>query len=277
MRTTAYITTILVAALLAAPGWAQRAGQGHGVTLPGKVIQVDGHAKQMRLALYMLAPSADAPGNMPDEMVAQVAQLKDAAEKLEQAGKTEPAREIRDHIEKLMCWRQVDQLVAAGDTKLFGIRRANVAQIAKGTRIRMIVSSNTANATEVPDHVVLERDVVQVGTHAVAGGHRIGGHAAGSGGRPETHSKTFFEVVGEVTSASPLTVQAGDKTIHVSAAPEHSFIQQSAITPSEVTPGQHFIARVHLAGPLQVQSVARVIILLDNVEVPPLQDDDLET
>jgi hypothetical protein len=275
MKTTPLVMLVLIAATLAAPGWAQRAGQAHsGVTLPGKVTQVDARARQVRLALYLLAPRADAPGKMPDEMAAQVAQLKDAAEKLEQAGKPVQAREIREHIDKLLRWRQVDQTVSVNDARLIGIRRTNLAQLEKGTHMRMVVSTNAANATDLPARVTLERDVMQVGTRAEAGWHRYAGTKGGS--QPGTRAKTFFEVVGEVTAASPLTVQVGEKTIQVDAAPQHSFIQQTSININQVTPGQRFIARVRLAGPLEVQGVTRLIILIDNVDIPPLEDDDLE-
>lgn len=250
----ANVFAILILGIM--PALAQR---GDTRALQGRVLTVNARAQTAELALYFLAPSSDAPGKVPDEMARQAASLQALADQLKKQGKNDKADQLLEHVNKLLCWRELNYTVTNwAQTPIFGVRTAALNQIAKGDNVLLTVEvEGNPPPDRVPDRATLARDVEQL---AQADDHikRMPD--------PGSRRRVFFEIAGEVTGTAPLTVHSENTTVQIDGTDRYRYIQRVPLTPRDIRAGNRISALAQLAAGPQVRAVRQINVLPDTAE-----------
>lgn len=236
---------------------------------PGRVLTVDAARQQVTLALYVKGAGPEAPGKVPDDMARQAAKLSQQADRLERQGKTAMARNIRNLIDELLCWREVEESVTAGNLRLLGVRRVALSQIAAGDMVATEVSITGDLPEGGPIRAALAKDIILVTPstppylRVLDGDRRV--------------RLAFIKLAGRVTDTSPLTLEASGRAVEIEPSPEFGFIRYATISVREIQPGQRVIARGTPRGNgMQAQDIRALIVLADNVDLPAATDDTFE-
>lgn len=266
------VLIVAILCVLVAPTLAQRGNSPRqGLPLVGKVLEADAKQQTARLALLVLAPTADAPGKVPSEIAQRVAEMTARADELERR-KRDPQllQQLRDWIEKAQRWREIELPITAGDhIPMVGIKRIPLADIPRGIRLRLAAYADGAQPeNQVPEHVMLNNNPMQVGPRAKAFARRIP--------PPKNATSTFYELVGEVTTVSPLTLQIEGHSVVVDTTPRFSFIAQKPTPMSELRPGCTVFVRAQMTSWNEVGKINRIVILFDGQEGPLTDEDDVE-
>jgi len=248
-------------------------------SLAGQVLSVDERAHQVKLGLYLLANSPSAPGKVPDDMALQIAQfnqvITDSEAKAAKAHNPqrrdellETARKAREMVERLKCWREIDQDVATTERiPVLGVRRVGIGQVTRGAHVRLVVSV-PATTVETPNKVILLRDVLQISPRVPS---TIRRYADRTG-----DSNNYLELVGDVTGANPLTITVQGKTVEVETRAQSRFIQIERLAMRDLTPGQFIFVHVQKDGELRIRRITRIAIAFNEKELPPFEDADME-
>jgi len=227
--------------------------------LYGRVVSVDANRQLAQVILLSHVTNLDAPGKVPDEMAQQAAALTVQATRLETKGKS--AQRLRQQIDKLLHWREIDQTIATNITPLSGVQRVSLDQVTLRMRLRASVSVNGTLADQVvPDHATATKDIVQVGKRVSPIIRRLPAVSR--------NDSTYFEVVGEVVQLNPLTLAVQGKTIVIATPPQVSFVQQTPITARDLTPGQRIVVRAGMVNDLKVASLNRMLVLSLHSDLP---------
>lgn len=266
-----------VALLLAAQAFAAGDRPGRPVrqkpnpNLMGKVLEVKQNPPQLRLGLYLLAASPDAPGKVPDDMAKLAAELAAQATALEKQRKHAMAARLRQKVDELLRWRQVEYTVSPTPRQpvnIMALRRSTFENLALGTSLRLQASvAEVVPETEIPKSVTVMKDALQVAgklppsvRRMVVPGQRI----------------TFYDIVGEVVGVKPLRVRTLNNTVvQVATPPEFGVLQLTSITPREIPQGQEVMVQADVKPDLTIQRILRVVVLFTKLESPPMLADEI--
>lgn len=261
------VITCLVVLAVVLPAMAQRGERGgtwDAAMLRGRII--DANNRSTQIAWYYLADSPDAKGTVPDEIARQIATLKSLADRLDKQGKGERADKLRQFIGRMQCWREVNQTITdwAG-VDITGMRNQPLDQIKPGIRVRMMVTV-ADNAHGLPAQGTLAKNIEQVGTDT-----RIAYHSL-----PSDRKRTFFEVVGDVVSAQPLTLDINGEKMQVDTPDRFRFIARTPLTSRDLRAGQRVMTGALLGPDGRVRGMKSLLVMLDMGDFEPQPADDSE-
>ncbi|HEX2948101.1 MAG TPA: hypothetical protein VHV83_00785 [Armatimonadota bacterium] len=219
--------------------------------LIGRMVEVkNDHA---RLALYVKVDTPDVPGKIPDQMAARAASLENLANQLERKGNMDAAQRNRNLAYELRCWREVEASIGQ-NVPVVGVSRASIDGAQTGTHIAMEVSvQGVADVANFPDHATLMNDARQVAP-------RIKNYLVLLG-RGAQDSKTFFRLVGDLSSVNPLTMTVNGKDIIIDNPRNFEYWQVTPMKMQDVNVNQRIVARVRQTDDgLAIGQVMHVIV-----------------
>jgi len=260
----------LMCGLLALPAFAQRAGAGRISTLKGKVVDV--RRQNVRLMLYVHAPSADASGKVPDELAQQAARLIAQANELERRRKSPRlVQQLREQADELQRWREIEyNLTATANIPIIGIQRLPLSAVPLGIRVRLSAFAEGAvQDNQIPERLTLNSNLTQVGAHVKDQYKRLP--------QPARLRNTFFELVGEVVNVTPLTLRIDDRNVEILPNPttQHLFSKQLPGTIQDLQPGRDIFVRAQMGNWSEIDRITRVLLPLDGRQ-PPSPEEDIE-
>ncbi len=177
--------------------------------LPGKVVSISNDKQSASLIFYVRANSPDAAGKIPDEMVRKIADLREAADKIQLLAnaRLEEARRLRESAEannmmptiikiekkgndlldksrkinelmnEMMCWRLREYILTAkSTTQILTRSRFSIETVALDNKV-LVVGNTLEKLTKehpLPEKVVLLENVIEVINKNRSNGIKIG-------------------------------------------------------------------------------------------------------
>ncbi len=237
-----------------------------GLTLQGKLLGVDTSQQTITVELYAQAPNPDAPGKVPDEIAQRIAEMSARVNELgRHKGRRQLLQQLNNWIAKAQCWREIEYTIIADDhVPVVGVKRLPLAMATQNARVRCSAFvEGVLPDGQLPGIVILNSNLRQVGVHTAERLTRL---------PPPTRRtvRTFFELVGEVTNTSPLTVQVNGQSVVVNQNPKaaHLFVQQRPVTFVDLHPGDDIFVRAQMASWSQVTKINRLFLVYDGSKLP---------
>jgi hypothetical protein len=245
--------------------------------------------QQANLALLVRADTPDAPGKVPDDMAQQAAQMRTMADDMEHPYKdakrpippdvADKARRLRDMATELLRWRQIDRTIDSTTAPpIEGVQRVPLDDVPIGIRVHVFArATKPVPPGQIPtDHLLVTKDVV----HVSPGTATLLRRQTDVSGR-----NTFFELVGDVVKANPLTIVVGANADAGAGAvqnglklefetPEHlGLIERIPQVVSDLFPGERFSAAVKMKSALDLDTIQRLLVFI-NVDAVSINDDE---